>query len=1080
MRTPGPQVIADFFYSARGGVKETNHIFMLKSLLYQVLEQQPDLYRVFQDSFRILRASTSGSILWSYDHLKKILLRLAQEQELSSIYGYNGFNIHFIIDAIDESENQRMEGHQAVNILRLFSSLCSQDGCNFIKIILVSRPEDRLKRELGKVDDIELEKENQADIVMIIEAGIQAIWASRFDDYDASSTSGIAALEDSQIVKDEGYKPLDFEHAKRASDDVSEFMKTYLLENAEGVILWIVLIIEDLKDHAELLGSYTMNDMKARLLTLPRGLEATYTDIINKLHGLNDKQWIIEARSMLTWASFAKRPLTLREFRDAIAMSGPRLTRDPMTNFLDNRCRIEEPNWIPMRQRMWYMCGHLLQIVHQDQGVLAMFKGRKMDVQSTDYVQLHHQTVRDFLVYNESAKPLDLNAIESQAMIAEAALEYLKLSLPLSSLEEKDITEWNNADFQHFLQYLSTRPLLSYVFAYLADYVVAANPPNISQGVLQYFDKIQQRPNRHGWQILQAWWKYHHPRLFGKPLPESSDRLSGQELQEMSFMTMCLLHTAEGNDLSALRILIDASADLDGRDSFGRTALTLAAKHGSFPMVKLLLESQAGVDVKDSKGITPLMLAAESGNLQILDLLLSAGAYVDLADHSSNTALCWAALADCESTAAHLLEQRADIFVRNNLGQSALHIAVARGAISVVFLLAKRFFGQFIKLKDHSGLTALHYAAKHGEEGILSLLLGIDRRIFVDEGDKEGKTALHHAVLSGKPGAKIAKLLLDNKAYINFQDKYGHTPLVCAATCGNEEVAKVLLENQKEELGNCGGLTALSEAAGNGHMEMVQLLLSSRLWPNVGKLQWPEVLNENPGNEILIRAIQGGHTAIANLLMQEGARLTTTDYQNGGISLYLAAESGDLPMADTIVTLGMDGEGPLLPLYEAASHGHVDMVSWLLRNGADLEARSQYQGTALHASAANGYSAVVQYLLEYGADIEAQDNAGWTPLHCAAKDGHEEVVRLLLQKGANIAARTHDGGSVLFHAVAGGHVAVARAMIEHGAEIEDEDSGSWSLLDEAAVNEDVEMLELLRNPKMDIVCQPQLIKIKVE
>jgi ankyrin repeat protein len=139
-------------------------------------------------------------------------------------------------------------------------------------------------------------------------------------------------------------------------------------------------------------------------------------------------------------------------------------------------------------------------------------------------------------------------------------------------------------------------------------------------------------------------------------------------------------------------------------------------------------------------------------------------------------------------------------------------------------------------------------------------------------------------------------------------------------------------------------------------------------------------------------------------------------YQTSRISLYWQVISGNLPIAGTLLTLGINvsnGGGPEL-LYEADSHGHIDMVSWFLRNGARLEDKGQYHGTALRSSAPNGYSAVVRFLLEQGANIEAQDIARWTPLRRTAKSGHEEVVRLLLQKGANVAAQAHDSTSVLF------------------------------------------------------------------
>jgi ankyrin repeat protein len=207
-----------------------------------------------------------------------------------------------------------------------------------------------------------------------------------------------------------------------------------------------------------------------------------------------------------------------------------------------------------------------------------------------------------------------------------------------------------------------------------------------------------------------------------------------------------------------MQILIDARADLDEQDSVGGTALNLATWRGSFSTMELLLESKARVDVKDSKRMTALMAAAKSRNLEILGLLLRRGARTDLADHSRCTALLWASFAGCAKAASRLLEQRANMFARNILGLSALHIAVAKGAGPVVGLLLSYSTGRFLGLKDHSRLIALHYAAKFGEEDIFRLLIswrGIEsNKIFVDEGDYEAKTALHHAALSGKPNAR--------------------------------------------------------------------------------------------------------------------------------------------------------------------------------------------------------------------------------------------------------------------------------------------------------------------------------------
>lgn len=92
-------------------------------------------------------------------------------------------------------------------------------------------------------------------------------------------------------------------------------------------------------------------------------------------------------------------------------------------------------------------------------------------------------------------------------------------------------------------------------------------------------------------------------------------------------------------DTQASKILLDAGADPNGRDSSGGTALMHASGQGYDEEVKALLEHHANVNLKDSRGRTALMYGAESQYVDAIPLLLAHGADPRWRDVDGQTAL---------------------------------------------------------------------------------------------------------------------------------------------------------------------------------------------------------------------------------------------------------------------------------------------------------------------------------------------------------------------------------------------------------------------------------------------------------
>nr|XP_058900282.1 protein phosphatase 1 regulatory subunit 12C [Kogia breviceps] len=110
----------------------------------------------------------------------------------------------------------------------------------------------------------------------------------------------------------------------------------------------------------------------------------------------------------------------------------------------------------------------------------------------------------------------------------------------------------------------------------------------------------------------------------------------------------------------------------------------------------------------------------------------------------------------------------------------------------------------------------------------------------------------------------------------------------------------------------------------------------------------------------------------------------------------------------------------------ACAGGDLDEARLMLRAadpgpGAELDpaapppARAVLDSTnadgisALHQACIDENLEVVRFLVEQGATVNQADNEGWTPLHVAASCGYLDIARYLLSHGANIAAVNSDG-----------------------------------------------------------------------
>jgi len=137
---------------------------------------------------------------------------------------------------------------------------------------------------------------------------------------------------------------------------------------------------------------------------------------------------------------------------------------------------------------------------------------------------------------------------------------------------------------------------------------------------------------------------------------------------------------------------------------------------------------------------------------------------------------------------------------------------------------------------------------------------------------------------------------------------------------------------------------------------------------------------------------------------------------------------------------------PLITL--AARAGSLGVLQYLIQAGADVNARSPYNETALMLAAffmsdqeGQGQSyerqeAAARMLVDAGASLEAARD-GYTPLSYAAYQGRNDTIRFLLSRGARVDGSVENGitylPTPLMMATMMGHKESARLLLEAGA-----------------------------------------------
>jgi ankyrin repeat protein len=189
--------------------------------------------------------------------------------------------------------------------------------------------------------------------------------------------------------------------------------------------------------------------------------------------------------------------------------------------------------------------------------------------------------------------------------------------------------------------------------------------------------------------------------------------------------------------------------------------------------------------------------------------------------------------------------------------------------------------------------------------------------------------------------------------------------------------------------------------------------------------------------------------------------------------LHFSANLGDFDGVTRALKKGEPVDSPEAKKFStalmfASERGFLDIVKFLLEEGAAPNYQNRLGFSALHAACSNNQLKVVQLLIEKGADVNIKDNASRTPLYFAVENNSMEIAKNLVSKGAKLNMKTHNNWTPLYSAVKNNSLEMAQYLLEEGAQVNlPSPKGVSSPLLIAAYNNNVDMVSLLLNAGAD-------------
>jgi ankyrin repeat protein len=284
------------------------------------------------------------------------------------------------------------------------------------------------------------------------------------------------------------------------------------------------------------------------------------------------------------------------------------------------------------------------------------------------------------------------------------------------------------------------------------------------------------------------------------------------------------------------------------------TGWAIEANKGNNVRAKSLIVQHPGTDYLDERWNTPFLWAASNGYTDLVELLISKGVEINQKNElTGETALIFASKGGHNKTVSLLINNNADITIRDNVGKTALEWAATKGNKIIVRQLLAASDKVSLEYNGHNPLVSAVYS-----KDLSTVKYLVANNFRINENDDYGETPLIVAAKLGNPD--LTRYLLDAGADPIIADREGRTSLMWAAQSKDINVTKMILNVDSDiNRRSKAGYTAFMLATISGHEEMMEFLIKRGANPH---------FKDRRGNNIAYLAALSGNPNVLGTLLK--------------------------------------------------------------------------------------------------------------------------------------------------------------------------------------------------------------------